>query len=169
MTVTEVEPLLLKYRVKGIILDTNLLLLLLAGNCGEDVLSTFKPVKNHGFTLSDFQLLRQILLIFSRILVTPHILAEVSNHSEKLKGELHQRFIAAMRQFLSSADEHYHPAKDVSAREEFPRFGLTDSGISSLAAGEYLVLTVDFPLAGFLNSNGIDAVNFNNLRPLAWE
>ncbi len=46
----------------------------------------------------------------------------------------------------------------------FPKFGLTDTGIVHSARGRFLVLTDDFRLAGYLQRQGIDVVNFNYLR-----
>ncbi|MDY7005348.1 MAG: hypothetical protein SWX82_15805 [Cyanobacteriota bacterium] len=53
--------------------------------------------------------------------------------------------------------------------EKFTKYGLTDSGIISLAQGKYLVLTEDFKLANYLEKFEIDTVNFNNLRMYGWK
>ena len=44
---------------------------------------------------------------------------------------------------------------------------MTDTAIGMVAAEKFLVLTVDLPLAGYLNKKGVAAINFNNLR-LSW-
>ncbi|RXH56370.1 hypothetical protein GRAN_3227 [Granulicella sibirica] len=46
--------------------------------------------------------------------------------------------------------------------DSFDPFGLTDAAIHS-AAAETLVLTEDFRLSGFLQTQGIDALNFRHL------
>ena len=46
----------------------------------------------------------------------------------------------------------------------FPRFGLTDTAILLAAKGKYLVLTDDFPLAQYLQTEAIDVINFNHVR-----
>ena len=65
-------------------------------------------------------------------------------------------------------EEHYTPSARVSSATHFNRLGLTDSGIADLVKGNYLVLTDDFPLAGYLENRQIDVINFNNLRSLTW-
>jgi hypothetical protein len=70
-----------KYRGKGVLVDTNLLLLLLVGAIDPKHLAKFKPTANHGFTASDFALLCWIIDQFPRIFTTPHVLTEVSGNS----------------------------------------------------------------------------------------
>jgi uncharacterized protein YaiI (UPF0178 family) len=61
-------------------------------------------------------------------------------------------------------EERFEPAKALTKSDAFVKFGLTDTAISVVAAKKFLVLTVDFPLAGYLKKKGVDAINFNNLR-----
>jgi hypothetical protein len=51
-------------------------------------------------------------------------------------------------------------------RPEFSVFGLTDSAIVAAAPGKYLVLTKDFRLVAHLKKNGVDALNFTQLRAI---
>jgi len=48
------------------------------------------------------------------------------------------------------------------------KFGLTDSGIVHLVKDQYLVLTDDLNLVRYLQNQGVDVINFNHIRPLAW-
>jgi hypothetical protein len=168
MTLPELEPKLIKYRRKGLLLDTNLLLLYLVGRLAPDYVEKFKPTQNHGFKVADFELLARIVQYFRLIVTTPHVLTEVSNHSVKLKGDRHAALRTIMAAQIESWTEQFEPAVKLCAREDFRRFGLTDSAISATAPGKFLVITVDFALAGYLASIGADVVNFNQLRPLTW-
>ena len=49
------------------------------------------------------------------------------------------------------------------------KFGLADTAIADIAANSYLVMTVDFRLAGHITSAGADAINFNHLRQIEWD
>ena len=69
-----------------------------------------------------------------------------------------------MAKAVTEWDEFYVESSTATQVEKFTKYGLTDSGIISLAQGKYLVLTDDFTLANYLQSIGVDAVNFNNIR-----
>lgn len=59
-------------------------------------------------------------------------------------------------------------SRDVAQMQEFVKFGLTDTGIIHLTKGKYLVLTDDFRLSQYLQSAGVDVVNFNHIRTTYW-
>jgi hypothetical protein len=48
------------------------------------------------------------------------------------------------------------------------RFGLTDAAIATVCSRGILVLTTDLQLQIALQQRGMDALNFNHLRPAAW-
>ena len=54
------------------------------------------------------------------------------------------------------------------SRRAFPRIGLTDAGILSLAGREPLVLTDDFRFSNFLAAADADYINFNHIRLMGW-
>ena len=65
-------------------------------------------------------------------------------------------------------DENYVQSGTAVSVAGFSRPGLTDSVISQLAQSRYLVLTDDLKLTIHLQTNGVDAINFNHLRILNW-
>jgi len=69
--------LLESYRKKGILVDTNILLLYFVGSVNPKRISQFK--RTNQFNVDDFELLIQILGYFQKIVTTPNILTEVSN------------------------------------------------------------------------------------------
>lgn len=60
--------------------------------------------------------------------------------------------------------EQSRPAVEIAWDEQFLRFGLTDTAITLIAPGRYLVLTVDLPLCGLLQRRNVDVINFNHFR-----
>jgi len=169
MKIAEFARAIPTYRKRGVLVDTNLLLLYFTGLVDAHAIANFKPLRSHAFTPADYELLLRFLNQFDRIVTTPHILAEVSNHSDKLKGRAHDELVRAIAFAAAELTEEFRPAKTICELEEFRKFGLTDAAITAIAARNYLVLTIDFPLAGHLESRGIDVINFNHLRPISFE
>jgi len=163
------EGLVRKHGRHGLLVDTNLLMLFLVGTIDPKYISHFKITANHGFTEQDFLLLASLLKKFQRLVTTPHILAEVSNHADKFKEHSRSRIFACLASMVEQLDEQCEPSKSITKTEAFLKFGLTDAAICILSARHLLVLTVDFPLAGYLQKKGIAVINFNNLRRLNWD
>ena len=69
--------LIARYRERGAVVDTNLLLLFLIGSYRVDLIRRFKRTQR--YFPDDFHLLRRFLSEFRQIVVTPHILTEVTN------------------------------------------------------------------------------------------
>ncbi|MGO8790527.1 MAG: PIN domain-containing protein [Terriglobia bacterium] len=150
------------YRTKGLLIDTNLLLLLFVGFHGRKGIQRFK--RTIQFTPEDFDCLARVIRLFKLVVTTPSVLTEVSN----LLGQLPEGTRRPVFQILSRAiptfHENFTSSRDLAQAPCFPKFGLTDAGIVQSAKGELLVLTDDFRLAGYLASHGIDVINFNHLR-----
>lgn len=149
------------------LVDSNLLLLYFVGLYDRERIRTFKKTYSK-FTLDDFDLLRKLLTHFARVVTTPNILTEVSNLSNQLRTDIKRNYYSTFADGVQRLEEEHTPSLDICALDHFKTFGLTDSGIISLSKGKYLVLTVDFPLAAYLQNVGIDVVNFNQLRVLGW-
>jgi rRNA-processing protein FCF1 len=149
---------------KYLLIDTNLLLLLLVGSLNPSLIQKEKITANQGFDEADFNQLRDFAIKFQKLVTTPHILTEVSNHADKIgganKGEFFQQFIS----LIEKLDERSESSKLLAKTDAFVRFGLTDTAISRLANRNCVVLTIDFPLSGYLQSKGVSAINFNNVR-----
>ena len=157
-----------KYRTKGILLDTNLLVLFFVGSVAPELVETFKRTKNHGFTEKEFSLLRNIVETVSKVASTPHILTETSNFICQLQGEARQTALQAIAQAVQTFKERRSESKHLVQSNAFFNFGLTDCAILDLPPQKYLVLSVDAPLVIALQKKGIDAINFNHLRQQSW-
>ncbi len=158
-----------KYRTKGILLDTNLLLLLFVGLVDPDLVKDFKRTKNHQFTEKEFLLLEGIVKHFSKIVTTPHILTETSNFIFQLDDKKQKLALEIVAKAIQSFKERREESQKLVLAKEFYYLGLTDTAILDLPPKRYLVLSMDAGLVTALHTKGVDAVNFNQLRPLVWE
>lgn len=157
-----VKNLLSRYRDKGILIDTNLLLLYFVGKFSPSQISKFKRTAK--FTPDDFRVLLAVFNRFRRVVTTPNILTEVSNLSNQLGGNLKQAFYTEFAKQALLFDERYTSSANICSQDHFIKFGLTDSGIIETAANQYLILTDDFKLANFLENKKSDVINFNHIR-----
>lgn len=155
-----------KYRSKGVLIDTNLLIGYVIGVLGPEHLSNCRATK--AFSVDDFKLLNRFLSQFHSIVTTPHVLTEVSNLAGKLPESLHLPFRTVFQTIIDRLSEESETSKVISGKEDFLRFGLTDTAIAMIAPGRYLVLTDELALSGLLRKRGVDVVNFNHLRSLSW-
>lgn len=71
-----------KYRDKGILIDSNLLVLLATGIFRRSLIPTFNRTRQ--YTADDFELLVRLIDLFSKRVVTPHIVAEADNLMRQL-------------------------------------------------------------------------------------
>lgn len=153
-----------QYRKKGVIVDTNLLLLLLIGNTPS--IGEFK--RTSGYSQSDFLLLLSLVDQFEKLISTPHILAEVSNLTNGLYGSKLGDFYETLKSLLPTILEVHTPALTISQEYELSPYGVTDVGIMATAKGNFLVLTDDLRVAGFAHQHCVDVINFNHVREANW-
>ena len=162
------SELVQRYRTTGVLVDTNILLLLFVGSVESRLIERFKRTMARGFKVSDYELLMNFLKLFeSRVVTTPHILTEVSNLAGQL-GSQKQRFFSHFAKGISRLIEYYEPSENLAQAESFVKFGLTDTAIIDLVKGQFLVLTDDFRLYNYLGKQGVDVINFNHLRFASW-
>jgi hypothetical protein len=162
-----VGALIQRHRRSGLLLDANLLLLYQVGLFDERVIETFPHTKQ--YTIDGYRLLARFVGRFSALVTTPNILTEVSNLSGKLGEANLLRFREAFKGTIDVIGEEYCASKQAAGSPAFLKFGLTDAGIASLVSeNDFLVLTDDLPLAGWLKSKGLDVVNFNHIRQYSW-
>lgn len=171
------RELILRHRSPGVIVDANLLLLLLVGDLSPARVEQFKPTRSH-FVAADYVRLKELLTGLDRLVVTPHILTEVSNFLGKASS---QEGTYALRSHLAESIGRFDIqdvpiAALVSAGDDkqiFCTLGLTDAGIIHLARKGYLAITVDFPLTKYIESLHLEAFNYTtasvlNIPPAKW-
>ena len=157
------QNLFSRYRNKGILIDTNILLLLFVGSVDRKRIPRFP--RTASFTPEDYDNFSEIFMRFEKRVTTPSILAEVSNLLQMLPVNIHGSFFEGfVTILLNLLEEKYTRSDELVKTAPFSRFGLTDSGIIHLAQEKYLVFTDDGPLVGYLVDQGIDVLNANTLR-----
>jgi rRNA-processing protein FCF1 len=164
-----INSLIRRYQQKGILIDTNILLLFLVGSVNPERITRFNRTQQ--FIQEDYELLLGFIAKFHKLVTTPNILTEVNSLANQLgEPERSQCFaiFAKFAQNVTLLDEHYIKSLDAVNVDKFLQFGLTDCGILTLARSNYLVLTDDLKLASYLQSVEIDVINFNNIRVFNW-
>jgi hypothetical protein len=161
------SEMLARYKSKGLLVDTNLFVLLLVGLLDPSYVEHFK--RTRAFETEDFKLLTKLVAFFTRIVTTPNVLSEVSNLMRELPDDRHREVSLLFAWLANRYEEEYRPSKELVAHDHFAKFGLTDSSIIETCKGNYLVLTVDLPLYAYLTGVGVDAINFNHIRSFKWE
>lgn len=163
-----VEILVVKYRNRGILVDSNLVCLLFAGMLDEASIPNVKPTK--AYSVNDYLLLKQVLAPFRNRMIrtTPNILTEVSNilgnayHGDR-RAEFRKALKIAARQLFA---ESYFDSESVRRRAEHEKFGLTDSAIIAACQADerYRLLSDDLNLVQYAGGQQVDAINFNHVR-----
>lgn len=161
-----IRSLFERYRQKGILIDTNILLLWFVGTLNRSRISKFNRTEK--FLPEDYDSLIQILSYFSKIVTTPNILTEVNSLANQLGEPERSQCFSIFAQGVARLDECYIESRTAVSMEPFTKFGLTDCGILNLASNQYLVLTDDLKLASYLQKSGIDTINFNHVRVYGW-
>jgi uncharacterized protein YaiI (UPF0178 family) len=69
---------------------------------------------------------------------------------------------------VTRIEEFYDPSRTIVLAPVFEDLGLTDAAIAMVCSRGILVLTADLPLQLALQHRGVDALNFNHLRPIGW-
>ena len=161
----DAEELIEKHRAKGVLVDTNLLVLFLVGTVNRQRILNFK--RTGDFAIADYDLLVRLIGWFGKLIATPHVLSQVSDLTDLSGIEL----IAIRELFkvlVENIEESYDTSRVLVGDPAFKRLGLTDAAIATVCSRGILVLTTDVQLHVALQERDIDALNFNHIRPLGW-
>lgn len=149
---------------KGVVLDTNLLILYVFGTCFPDKLEEWK--RTQSYTEEDVILLVGILKKFKLIAITPNVLTETSNFIWQLTDMRRDRCAAFLAEQILKFEEHYIESEVAVADPYFKIIGLSDTSILKLTGTDFIALTVDAKLAFHLGNRKSAVVNFNHIRQL---
>jgi hypothetical protein len=161
----ELAELIARYRTKGVLVDTSLLVLLAVGIYLPGRITSFKRTKQ--YTIEDFYLVINLIHEFERRITTPHLLTEAHSFARQLEKREYDGLAAAFRKLIKEMFEIHVPATDVISEKSYPRLGLADSAIIKASPG-VLVLTADAGLESELSRLGRHAININHLRTEYW-
>ena len=149
----------------GYFIDPNLLLLLVVGRVGRDLISKHRRLQS--YTAEDYDLLLDVMEQVERLIVTPNTLTETSNLLGQHGEPERSRFFGMLQLLINSADEVFVSSRDASSNPNFVRLGLTDTALLEAITKDTPLLTVDLNLylaALSRNTEEITAVNFSHLR-----
>ena len=151
------------YQRQGILLDTNLLLILFLGLVDKKLLQTHK--KSQDYSIDDFEFISKYIDKFHKRWTTPHILTEVSNLASLTKSKHRYLFAKVSQVIANHYFEDYIPYQELTGTAEFVDFGLTDSCILTLAKTKnILIATNDLPLANAISALGKDCLYYDLFR-----
>ena len=154
-----------QYKLKGLLIDTNIFLLYFIGNYNLKYISEFK--RTQVYTIEDFVYLKNFIKYFkNKVITTPNILTEVSNLSETFNKQQNYNLFPSLSEILESISELNFKSINIidNNLECFSKFGLSDTVSFELSKANYLVLTDDLPFYDYLASNKLPAMNFNHIR-----
>ncbi len=161
--------LVFKHQQKGLIIDTNLLILLIVGSC--DIKRITKFTRTNIYTEKDFEIIRRFIKPFNNnIVTTPNILTEACNLCLGLNAETDNALYYTFRRIIDYLKEQYIASvKIVSEKEKaFFSFGISDTAIVELCEQGRLLLTDDLELYNYVISQKMHALNFNHIRTMNW-
>jgi hypothetical protein len=161
------EILIDRFRSKGVLVDTNLLLLYVVGGYDDRIVQRGSFNRLTAYSVEDYSLLRGLMSLFDKYITTPHVLAEVSNWIGKLPRSQEIECLGRFADILSGFTELAIESFEVALHPRFAYLGLTDAVIAKFAS-EYLVLTDDARFVVHLNEMGLDALNINHIRQEVW-
>jgi hypothetical protein len=158
---TYIELLISKFHSKGIVVDTNILILLFVGLYNKELIDKWKRTQK--YIKKDFEFLINFLSNFI-VITTPNILTETFNLTEKLNNETSYQLFEECKIMIGRLNEVYIPSVNAIKNKSFIQFGLSDSTIIDLSDKGFLILTDDYPLYGYLLTKGKFVINFSHLR-----
>ena len=149
----------------GFFIDANLLLLLIVGSVGRDLIAKHRRLRR--FTAEDFDRLINLLHPVEKVFVTPNTLTETSNLLAQHGDPERSRFFDRLKFIIQESKEIVVASTVASRNKAFEKLGLTDSVLLEVATAETPLVTVDLDLYLAALAKGQDtAVNFTHLQNL---
>lgn len=158
--------LIYRYRDRGILIDTNILLLYFIGFFNPERIAYSKRLKSNGYTKDDYELLRKLIMKFAYCVTTPFILTEAYGLLNQDKPVRDGSILASIN-VIQNLKESQPLSSRICVNPQYAKFGITDTAIIEIGPN-YLVLTDDLPLHSYLVNVNIDAINFTQLREMSW-
>ena len=147
----------------GLFIDANLLVLLVVGSAGRDLIAKHRRLK--AYTTEDYDILVDRLGRVDHVYVTPNTLTETSNLLAQHADPERTRFFDKLRILIQESEEIVVASAQASSNSAFGRLGLTDAALLEIVTAEAPLLTVDLDLYLAALAKGEDvAVNFTHLR-----
>ncbi len=149
----------------GFFIDANLLVLLVVGSVGRDLIAKHRRLRR--FTTEDYERLLGLIAPVDRVFVTPNTLTETSNLLAQHRDPERSRFFDRLRLIIQESEEVVVASAVASSNSAFQRLGLTDAVLLEAVTAEIPLVTVDLDLyLAALAKEPYAAVNFTHLQDL---
>ena len=149
----------------GFFLDANLLVLLVVGSVGRDLIAKHRRLRR--FATEDYEKLLELIAPVERVFVTPNTLTETSNLLAQHRDPERSRFFDRLRFIIQESEEVVVASAVAASNRAFQRLGLADAALLEMVTAETPLITVDLDL--YLAAWAKDpyaAVNFTHLQDL---
>ena len=121
MSVLSYAKLVERHTPKGILIDSNILLVWTIGSFSLALIPNFK--RTAAYTLRDFKLLHNLLGRFKQVVTMPGIITEVSNLSGQLAGNIRERFWDFYGTQICELEEYFQSGATISSDGLFRKIG----------------------------------------------
>ena len=119
------------------------------------------------YTTEDYEWLNEYISKFSKIIVTPQILAETWNFVEKFNTKRFKEFLVKILPLLTIIEEVYVHKDIIISSTGFEYIGVTDMSVIQAARElNCLVLTDDLRAYSYFSLFKISTMNINHLRKI---
>lgn len=170
MNNTWIEELATRHRETGVVVDSGLLLLWVAGALDRTLVARHKRLATR-YGVEHYDALRWVMSRFSKVMATPHVLTEAIDLARQTNQQERDQLGEAFAQVVSAAgegqevSETYVPASVLCQRPDFVILGITDTALIE-AAREFgaLVLTDDNMLLARLQQEQLDCLSILRLE-----
>ena len=147
--------------MKKVLIDTNLLVLLIAGELKPSLIGHHRRLRS--FSTDDFSRLHRMVREYHVHVSTPNVLTEASNLLGAEDQQITQGAAEALFFYAAGLDEIYQPSRDIMREAAYTKLGLADATILQTALlNDVDVLTVEFPLHNILTSLGGTSLNLRH-------
>ncbi|MBI4121869.1 MAG: hypothetical protein HY461_00905 [Parcubacteria group bacterium] len=164
-SLSEIRRYVVQKMPAALLVDTNILVLLFVGLYNPALIKDCDTTNR--YSKEDFELLKQILRCFKKCIITPHVVAELSNLSKKsFKGERLCHYVHVVVEQLKSFEEQHLDLSSLlgSDIQLICQLGFTDVGIYELSQRLNVpVITDDMPMCARFERS-IPMINFQLLR-----
>jgi len=144
-----------------VVIDTNLLALLVVGTTSKGYISLHKRLESE-FGIREFELLVELIGLFSDIILLPHIIAETSSLIRQFRAPMRANIQGTLKKMITTTVEFPIASTWGARREEYQELGITDAVILhflSINEIEPTLMTIDRNLFNRANSLGYGVID----------
>lgn len=146
----------------GLFIDTNLLVLLVAGRTDLRLIAKHKRLRK--FTIDAYDRLTDLIVESGQVFVTPNTLTEASNLLDQHRDPERSRCFDTLRELIETTEEIIVRSVNAARNRAFRRLGLADAALLEVVSNATPIVTVDLDLyLAALTKAPEGALNFRHL------